>query len=307
MAGGGYTTVDGIWDQVEAEGNPQVQRDQTVYNPRTDENPQTSSTGLAAFGETIGTASGYRTPGYAVGREYGLVGQSAANSIGEQQGWGNRALDARYAGGQFRDDYRAGLGMGLDARGQQMTGLGMTGEAAQMYRAMAMGQGPSLARLQLQQGLQQAQAQQASIAAGARGGGANLAAAQLAGATMAGQQAAGANQQAAMIRAQEQMAAMQGLGAMGAQYGGMAGAMRGQDYGAAGMGLQGYGQSQQMAQAYEEMRQKQQLAELGAQTELEKQQGELALQKQKQNAQENQESAKEGSKLFGGLLGALGL
>jgi hypothetical protein len=182
----------------------------------------------------------------------------------------------------------------------------MTADAANMYKQMALGNGPSLAGLQLQQGLQQAQAQQASMAAGARGGGANLAAMQLGGASMAGQQAAVANQQAAMMKQQEQLAGMQGYGGLSGQYGGLAGQMRGQDYTGAGMGMQGYQYQQGLAQNYDEMRQKQQLAELGAATALEKAQGDIALGVQKQRGEQEARSAEEGSNLLGGAMGMIG-
>jgi hypothetical protein len=110
---------------------------------------------------------------------------------------------------------------------------------------------------------------------------------------MMGQQGLQANQQSAMLRAQEVQAAQQGLAGVGGQ-------MRQQDYGLANMGLQGIGMQQNDALAYEKLRQNQQLGELNAETALEQQQGQLALERQGQVAQQNQKSSDKG--IFGGLL-----
>lgn len=81
-------------------------------------------------------------------------------------------------------------------------------EQLRRYKAMQEGKGPSLGRMALQQGLQQATSQQQAMAASARGGPLQQRLAQrtsqMAGAQMAGR----ANQSAAQMRAREQMAAM---------------------------------------------------------------------------------------------------
>lgn len=305
MAGGGYNTASGIMDEVAQERDPKLQQTRTYYDPYANENDNNTSSGLAAFGEGIGTASGYRSPGYAVNRDAGYVGGSQQASDANVTRLNRRYDEAQQAGAPFKGQYVQGVQDAAASRQQQLAGLGMTADAAGMYRSMAMGNGPSLAQLQMQQGLQAAQAQQASAAAGARGGGANLAAAQLSASTMAGQQAAANNEAAGRARVQEQLGAMQGYGGLAGQYGGLAGQMRGQDYQNAGMGMQGYQYQQGLAQNYDQMRQQQDLAELNAQTSLEQAQGQLALQRQQQLAQQNQASASEGSSIFGGLLGGL--
>lgn len=77
------------------------------------------------------------------------------------------------------------------------------------YEAMAAGRGPSLAREQLATGLGQAQAQASQTAASARGGGANALLANRAAQAQGSQAALQTNQQAAEIRAKEQLSAME--------------------------------------------------------------------------------------------------
>lgn len=275
-----------------------------VANPN-DPSGKSAASGLGAASEALGFSSAYRSPGYTMNKNAGYVGGDYGASQAELARYGAQADASRAGIGQFQGQYGQGVGLQNQARMDQRGGLAMTADAANMYRQMAMGQGPSLAQQQLQQGLQQAQAQQASMAAGARGGGANLAAAQMAASSQMGQQSAMANQQAAQIRAQEQIAAMQGYGGLAGQYGQQAGAMRGQDLGYAGMAQSGMGMQQQEALAYERMRQGQQLAELGAQSGLEQGQGQLATTTQGQISEQTGGSAKGGGGLFGGILGGL--
>lgn len=126
--------------------------------------------------------------------------------------------------GRALESYGQGLGMSDAARAQQLQGLGY-------LQNMAQGNGPTAAGIQMQQGLQAAREQQASFAANARGGGGNLAAAQAMGAQNAGNISMQGIQQAAALRAQEQMGAMQ-------QYGQQAGALRTADYGRAQLAQQ---------------------------------------------------------------------
>lgn len=105
----------------------------------------------------------------------------------------------------------------LAARGNALGAPGTNAQlnAMQYYDQMARGAGPSVAEQQLRQQAEQNQRAAMQLAGSARGG--NIAGmySQALGA-QAGAQAQ-TNQQAAMLRAQEQQAAMAGLGALGGQ------------------------------------------------------------------------------------------
>lgn len=133
------------------------------------------------------------------------------------------------AAGQMRD-------YGLQTRGQQNDALGL-------MQAAALGQAPSAAQIQLQQGRDAAMQNYASQAASVRGGGANLAAAQMAAQRQSGEMMGQANQQAAQLRAQE-MAQARGA------YAGAAAQQRAQD-------LQAQGLDFQSAQAQAQLEQQQ--------------------------------------------------
>lgn len=107
---------------------------------------------------------------------------------------------------------------------QQNQARGYQNLAAGSYINTLNGRNPSVAQMQLQQGLGQSNANAGAMAASARGGGANLAAAQRNAMKMQATQNSGYNQQAAMLRAQEIAQAQQGLSSVGGQ-------MRGQDIG----------------------------------------------------------------------------
>ena len=128
----------------------------------------------------------------------------------------------------------ASAGQAQQARGLQGDVYGRQGAVYDRWAAMADGTGPSLAREQLKAGLGTAQAQQAAAAANTRGGAAN----QLVGARQAAQMGSAmqgqANQQAVMVRAQEQMGAIQGMGGAADSMGQTAGAMRAGDFTARG-------------------------------------------------------------------------
>lgn len=111
----------------------------------------------------------------------------------------------------------------MDQRPQEQS-RGYQGIAAGSYIDTLRGKNPSLAQLQLQQGLAQQNAAASGMAASARGGGANLAAAQRAAIQQQGANTSAMNQQQAQLRAQEIAAAQSGLGSIGGQ-------MRGQDAG----------------------------------------------------------------------------
>lgn len=123
--------------------------------------------------------------------------------------------DQRQGPNIYSQDYGADRGMEMGARGQQ-------GYALQQLQGLANGTGPSLAAMQMQQAQQAAMNQQASLAASARGGGANLAAAQRAAAM------GGANAMGQIANATGQARVQEQLGAINA-YGGLAGQMRAGD------------------------------------------------------------------------------
>lgn len=118
---------------------------------------------------------------------------------------------------------RSTYGRGLQSQAErQMGGLGQARggqeEAMDAYRTALAGEGPSVAERQMQQGIQQATRQQLQAQAAGRGG--NLAAmsARAAGAGAAAQQQA--VQQGSMLRAQEQQAALAGMGGLATQMAG---------------------------------------------------------------------------------------
>lgn len=251
---------------------------------------KSTATGLGALSEGMGLSSSYRPGGYVINRNAGYLGGDYGVSQQNQNYLGGIAAQDRAGEGAYRDQYNGLMGQGMQARGIQQ-------QAADSYMNTLRG-GSSLAQTQLAQGLQQSQAAQMSAAAGARGGGANLAAAQLGGANMMAQQSGAYNQQAAQLRAQEVSQAQAGLAGVGGQ-------MRQQDYSGAGMGLQGINMQQQDAQSYEALRQRQQLGELAAQTDLEKAQAQAALQQQSEMNKAENNTAGGGSTVLGMVLGGL--
>ncbi len=104
--------------------------------------------------------------------------------------------------------------LGMDDRGAQQNALGMMQNAA-------MGNGPSVAQIQQQQGMNNAMASQLSLAAGARGASGLAQAGYTAAGNVAGLQGQAATQ-GGMLRAGEMAHAMDA-------YGGMASGIRGQD------------------------------------------------------------------------------
>jgi len=152
----------------------------------------------------------YREPGYSQnpGLEQGAAAGQAAN-----QGYQDQAFQG----------FQQGYGLSPQQTADQTQALGL-------MRNAAMGNAPSVAAIQQQQGLNQALANQTSLAGSARGG-AGIA---LAGANSGGNAAAmqqNAFVQAGMLRAQE-MAQARG------DYGQMGNALRGQDIQNAGNDIQ---------------------------------------------------------------------
>lgn len=207
-------------------------------------------------------------------------------------------------------------GLWAQGRQQQNDAYQQAGGVAQMYRNQAQGLGQSAAQAQLQQGTDQGIAAQMAMANSARGG----AQAMLAARTQAGQQGAqmqaASNQQAAVLRAQEQQQAMQGLsGAVGMQ-GQMAGQMRGQDAGLRGENMQfGLNERAQNIQvgnmnqgnqlAYEQMGNQMQGQNAGFRDAYAARQMQAAQAKEDRRVQETGSWLGAGASVVGGLLGAM--
>jgi hypothetical protein len=151
------------------------------------------------------------------------------------QARGTQAPTTNY--GQANQDY------GQYGQAQQFAygARGSQQDALALQRSAAMGQQPSVAQQQLQYGMNRGLAQNMSMAASARGGGANLAAANRAAMNSNAQLAGQTNAQAGMLRAQEMQQARDA-------YMGGASGIRGQDLGQQGAALQARGQSAQQAQ-----------------------------------------------------------
>lgn len=104
------------------------------------------------------------------------------------------------------------------AQANRNAGFSGQGQAMDMYRRQAMGQGPSIAQAQLQNQSQRNMTDALALSARSRGGNIAGMASQVQGANAYAQ--AQTNQQAAMLRAQEQQAAMQGYAGMANQLAG---------------------------------------------------------------------------------------
>jgi hypothetical protein len=158
--------------------------------------------------------------------EYGGTATGAADEAARYAQMGRDAsLNANTLGSAYGQQYQAGMGQSGQSREQQMQGLGY-------LQQQINGTAPSVAQNQMNAGLSAARNQQASIAASARGGGANLAAAQQASANAAAGLSGQAVQQGSLLRAQETQSAMNA-------YGQQVGAMRQQDLSGAQMGQAG--------------------------------------------------------------------
>lgn len=169
--------------------------------------------------------------------QYGGVRGGAAQ---EEQRYGNMSQMAGYNAGAAGAGFNQQIGLANQSRDQQMQGLGY-------LQNQINGNGPSVAQAQMNQGLSSARNQQASIAASARGGGANLAAAQQASANAAAGLSGQAVQQGATLRAGEQMNAMNA-------YNQAAGQMRSGDFQGANMQTQQQNMYNQQQNQYEGMR-----------------------------------------------------
>lgn len=151
------------------------------------------SAGGQKIGGTIGGVGGAAVGTYYGGPVGGAVGGVVGNFLGSAIGGGIGSL----------------FGGSSTANSQQAQALKDEQAERDRLTAIASGQGPSVAGLQLGQGLQQIQRQEASQVAGTRGEGGVLA---RYGAMQAGGQAAAATNEAqAIARAQEEAAANQQL------------------------------------------------------------------------------------------------
>ena len=161
-------------------------------------------------------------------------GQSAASRL-----YGDISQQAALRGDEAYNQQNAALQQGLQARNLQLAGID------QMNQAM-LGYTPSVAQLQQQRGLSRAMQQASSMAASARGGGANLAAAQRLGMQQQGQLAGTAVEQNALLRANE-MAQARG------QYAQATAGLRGGDVASQQAALSNMASQQQQALAYRQM------------------------------------------------------
>ena len=164
---------------------------------------------LGGLGKVLGTSSDFeaKTPEL----------DKNAYQWGGKEGGAQADID-RYRGLAQAADMRQGPQIDnsnfYGDRGMEMGARGAQQYAMDQYRAQMSGLAPSVAQAQQQQGLRQAQMQQAQLAANARGGGANQAAAQrmaaMQGANLTGQ----AVDQAATLRAQEYASAANAFGGL---------------------------------------------------------------------------------------------
>jgi len=156
-----------------------------------------------------------------------LFGKPGAAEADESRLQGLAAAARNAPAAQINNaQYNTDRGLEMGSRGNQDYGLGQYRTAINQYQNMINGNGPSVAEQQMRRGIAMSNAQQQSIMAGARGGGAGLAAAQAAGANAAANASGNVIGQMGTVRATEQLGAMQGqLGAIQG-YGGLATSQR---------------------------------------------------------------------------------
>jgi len=182
-------------------------------------------------------ANVYKPTAYYYGGRRGMAEQEQARYQGIAQ-LANTRRAPQFGETTYGRNYAGDRGYDLASRGNQQYGLGQQQYALSQLQGTIEGRNLSVAQAQQNMGLAQAMQQQASIAASARGGGANLAAAQQTAAQQAASLSGNAYQQGALLRAQEQSNAINAYGTQAAAYGGAASAMRGQDLQRAGLSAQ---------------------------------------------------------------------
>ena len=241
----------------------------------------------------LGLQSNINTDPYAVQRNnfaYGGYENGANDATARLQGMGAQAQ-------------QRGLDPAMQA--QQEQARQYQNLAAGSYIDTLRGRTPSVAQLQMQQGLQQAQQNAQSMAAGARGGGANQAAAMRsalqANAGLAGQ----TNAQSGQLRAQEMADARAGLLGAG-------NAMRGGDFQNQGQYLQNRGANDQYQTNMEQLGMQTQLGNMqsmGRSEELQAQQAQhgqdLALKQSQGNNAANSSLLDKAAGAVTGIVGGL--
>lgn len=217
-------------------GQNHVQAHQFGENPNYNPNDFT-------YGGDPSTA-GYDVPNWPGHPEFGVthVGPHTG-AMDTQVGRANAVGDQAAAQGQnFLGQMQAAQGraaptidttMANQSRGYEMGGLNQMGSALDLQRQAALGQTPSRAELLMRQGMNQAAADQASMVAGARGGGNQLAAMQRQAMGVGAQNQLNTLGQAGILRAQEMADARNAYMSGAGQYMGAAGSLRGQDFGQA--------------------------------------------------------------------------
>lgn len=180
---------------------------------------------------------------------------------------------------------------GASTAGQQPYQQAQLSALAQAQRE-ANGEDFGATQAQLSQGLAQAQAGAAAQAAGARGGGANLAAAQNQAANAQAGQAASANNAAAALKAQMQMQGVNNLNNFAS--GGLGQAMQQNQFNA------------NLQQGYEGMNNQIGLAQMQAQQNQQQLQSQNTLASQGQASQQQAGNASTNAGLLGGLVGGAG-
>lgn len=172
-----------------------------------------------SWGEATKGGAGGAMTGAAIGSVVPGIGTLAGAGVGALAG----GLLGGWGGGDPNQGYRDDMAAyGRNAGGRDAPQLGPAAQAAysgfrgnqrdlvSMLEAQSRGQGPSLAGMQLQAGMEQAGRQSQSLAAGARGPSAGMA--QFQAMNNMGMMGAQTNQQAAMARIQEQFNAQNLLG-----------------------------------------------------------------------------------------------
>lgn len=157
----------------------------------------------SAWGEQFNKMGTYGGP---IGEGLGAIGGGVSDTVFGK----TYTTDERPGFAYDWREYSSERNLGREAEARQNA-------AYQMYLDAFRGQGPSLAREQMQQGQAMALSNAMSNAAQSRGGAANQALAARAGASALAQQAGQSNQQFAQIRAQEQMQARDQMTAMANQ------------------------------------------------------------------------------------------
>ena len=176
-----------------------------------------------------------------IGNAYGQTQESrdlSLQSRGQGEGLMSQAQDSR-----LQAD--AAMGASWGARSQQADDRNLMLGLNQRYDDVLSGKAPSVAELQMQQGLDHANQSAMGLAASTRGGGANALMAMRQAGMQQQANSLGNVRDAAMLRAKEQEMARAGQGGLLGQMSNASGQMRGQDFQAA----QGY--QAQRSQDYE--------------------------------------------------------